>query len=396
MPVTGGRFKYSRGDGVLGPRYTRYTPVGSVSDLNDEAFGWAPRTRCEFFQDFTGGLTTRTIEIPLFSAEGAANEFVVTTAATGSGSTMVNFAGTLLSAQLIALEALAANDTNYLTFDLMNNGNTNAGTTAMLAASDANTTKATGGVAITAEIGRPLTINATAANLRVANGDLLTFTGTVSGTLANNVAMPKVRLTFSVLPEGLFARTTKSVGLIGVERVADTACGEAKLSFVTTAEAQVVGLDWADQNLIPASARPVFQCRAKFSGVIAGNRWVMGLADNYAATLDDVVNNCWFRVEGNSLNLLAEVDDSTTDDDDNDTTFDLVADTYYLFTIDATDTGAIRFSVNDECYLELAGAAFAAADVLQPVIWMQNDAGGASTDKTMTIDFIRVSWDRAA
>jgi hypothetical protein len=140
----------------------------------------------------------------------------------------------------------------------------------------------------------------------------------------------------------------------------------------------------------------VFHCRAKFSGVIAGNRWVMGLADSYAATLDDVVNNCWFRIEGNSLNLLAELDDSTTDDDDNDTGFDLVADTYYLFTIDATDTGAIRFSVDDTCYLELAGAAFAAADVLQPVIWFQNDAGGASTDKTMTIDYIRVSWDRAA
>jgi hypothetical protein len=394
MSVAGGRFKYSRGDGVIGPRYTRYTPVGGASDLNDEAMGWSPRVRCEYFEDFTGGFAIRTIDIPIFDSAGTAKEFATTGSSVGSF--MADFAGTLIGAHLIAEDALAANDTNYLTFTLTNNGNSNAGTTAMLAATDANTTKATGGVAITAEIGRTLTLNGTAANLRVANGDLITFDGTATGTLAGAVDAPVVRLRFAVLPARLHARTTKTVGLIGVEPVADTACGEVKLSLVTTAEAQVVGLDWADQNVIPANAKPVFHCRAKFSGVIAGNRWVMGLADSYAATLDDVVNNCWFRIEGNSLNLLAELDDSTTDDDDNDTGFDLVADTYYLFTIDATDTGAIRFSVDDTCYLELAGAAFAAADVLQPVIWFQNDAGGASTDKTMTIDYIRVSWDRAA
>jgi hypothetical protein len=394
MPVTGGRFKYSRGDGVIGPRYTRYAPVGSASDLNDESAGWAPRTRCEYFEDFTGGYATRTIEIPLFSAEGAANEFVTTTGATGSGSTMVDFGGTLLSAQLIALEALAANDTNYLTFTLVNNGNSNAGTTAMLAATDANTTKSTGGAAITAEIGRSLTVSSTAADLRVANGDLLTFAGTVSGTLANNVAMPKVRLTFAVLPGRLVARTTKTVGLLAAHPVADTACGEALFALGSTNEANVTGCDWGDQFAIPANAKPVFHCRMKLSGVAASTRGVWGLADAYTATLDNTVNNCWFRFEGNALDLLAELDDSTTDDDDNDTTFDLVADTYYLFTIDMTDTGAIRFSVNDTCYLELAGAAFAAADVLQPVVYLQKDSG--TGEQAMTVDYIRVSWDRAA
>jgi hypothetical protein len=392
MPVTGGRFKYSRGDGVIGPRYTRYAPVGSASDLNDEAMGWSPRVRCEYFEDFTGGFATRTLDIPIFDSAGTAKEFATTGSSVGS--TMVDFAGTLLSAQLIAEDALAANDTNYLTFTLTNNGNSNAATTAMLAASDANTTKSTGGVAITAEIGRSLTVHGTAANLRVANGDLLTFDGTATGTLAGAVDAPVVRLVFAVLPNRLFARTTKTIGTLAAHPVADTACGEALFQLGATNEANVTGCDFGDQLCIPANAKPVFHCRMKLSGVAANTRGVWGLADAYTATLDNTVNNCWFRFEGNALDLLAELDDSTTDDDDNDTTFDLVADTYYLFTIDMTDTGAIRFSVNDTCYLELAGAAFAAADVLQPVVYLQKDSG--TGEQAMTVDYIRVSWDRAA
>jgi hypothetical protein len=394
MSVAGGRFKYSRGDGVIGPRYTRYTPVGGASDLNDEVMGWSPRVRCEYFEDFNKGFATRTLDFVLWTADGAANDIVVTEATPSTGSVMVDFGGTLLSAQLIAQDALAANDTNYLTFTLVNNGNSNAGTTAMLAATDPNTTKATGGVAITAEIGRSLTVNGTAANLRVANGDLLTFAATQTGTLANNVALPMVRLTFAVLPQGLFARTTKTVGLLAAHPVADTACGEALFQLGSTNEANVTGCDWGDQFSIPANSKFVWHCRMKLSGVAAATRAVWGLADAYAATFDDVVNNCWFRFEGNALDLLAEIDDSTTNDDDNDTTFDLVAATYYLFTIDATDTGAIRFSVDDTCYLELAASAFAAADVLQPVIWLQKDSGTGT--ESITVDYIRCSWDRAA
>jgi hypothetical protein len=399
MALAGGRFFYNRGDPVIGPRYTRYTPVGSASDLNDETMGWAPRTRVEFYEDFTGPQRTYMLRVPLFDNVAEANEFVVTGTQTARGSVMIPRAGTLTAVRLTAEDALTAHGTNHITFTLTNNGQDGSGSTEMLSTTTgANTTDSDLALAvgITAETGRAFTVSGTAASLRVAAGDLLTFTGTSAGTLANEVHGPTVQLTFATLPDTVTPRTTKTVGLIGVEPVADTASGEALLSLVTTAEAQVVGFDWGDQNLIPANARPVFQCRAKWSGSVAGVRWVMGLADSYNATFNSVVNNAWFRIDGANLDLQAEVDDSTTDDDDNDTTFNLVANTYYLFTIDMTNTGLIRFSVDDTCYLELAGAAFAAADVLQPVIWLQSDAGGASTDKTLTVDYVRCSWDRAA
>ena len=50
------------------------------------------------------------------------------------------------------LSGLAAHDTNYLTFSVTNLGAAGAGTAALLAATDANTTKATGGTVKNIEI----------------------------------------------------------------------------------------------------------------------------------------------------------------------------------------------------------------------------------------------------
>jgi hypothetical protein len=68
----------------------------------------------------------------------------------------------------------------------------------MLAATDANTTKTTGGTALTANAARTLSINGTAANLVVAAGDRLRIRAAATGTLANTVTFPVYRLNFSV------------------------------------------------------------------------------------------------------------------------------------------------------------------------------------------------------
>lgn len=57
----------------------------------------------------------------------------------------------------------------------------------MLAATDANTTKATGGTALAANTKRALTLNGTPANLVTAAGDRLRFSPAGTGTLANTV-----------------------------------------------------------------------------------------------------------------------------------------------------------------------------------------------------------------
>lgn len=104
--------------------------------------------------------------------------------------------GTLTSIDFYGLDALAANDTNYITFSVTNLGQSNGGSTAMLSAVDANTTKATGGSAIAAHTKRSLTLHGTAGNLSVVQGDLLRIRATATGTLANTVTLPKYCVRF--------------------------------------------------------------------------------------------------------------------------------------------------------------------------------------------------------
>jgi hypothetical protein len=104
------------------------------------------------------------------------------------------FAGVLSGAIFTSVSALATSDTNYITFAVVNRGNSDA---AMLAASDANTTKATGGTALTARAKRSLALNGTAANLVVAAGDVISIIATATGTLAGAVAGGAVELTLT-------------------------------------------------------------------------------------------------------------------------------------------------------------------------------------------------------
>ena len=105
--------------------------------------------------------------------------------------------GTLLAVLFSSLAALATSDTNYITWSMTNLGQAGAGTTEMLATSDLNTTKATGGVAITANANKALTIHGTAANLAVVEGDRIRIRATATGTLAGAVTVPS----YSVLIE---------------------------------------------------------------------------------------------------------------------------------------------------------------------------------------------------
>jgi len=111
---------------------------------------------------------------------------------------IVDAAGVLTGARFSGTDALAASDTNYITFSITNLGTSGSGSAAMLAATDANTTKTTGGTALTANAARSLTLNGTAANLVVAAGDRLRIRAAATGTLVNTVTFPVYNLIFSV------------------------------------------------------------------------------------------------------------------------------------------------------------------------------------------------------
>ena len=98
--------------------------------------------------------------------------------------------GKVTAVKLLSLSGLAAHDSNYITPTVTNLGAAGSGTAALLAASDANTTKATGGSALTANVVRSWTLSSTAADLNVTEGDVLRIRATATGTLAGAVTRP--------------------------------------------------------------------------------------------------------------------------------------------------------------------------------------------------------------
>ena len=121
---------------------------------------------------------------------------IATAAGNNDGYIMAPEAGTLDSIEFAGVDALATSDTNYITFTVVNLGQSGAGSTDMLAVSDANTTKTTGGSALAANTKRTLTLHGTAANLVVAAGDQIRVRAAVTGTLANTVTFPRYLLRF--------------------------------------------------------------------------------------------------------------------------------------------------------------------------------------------------------
>jgi len=149
----------------------------------------------------TGAVIDSTSKIASNVASGFSEMMQGATIATTGNSdvyVIADAAGVLTSARFSGTDALAASDTNYITFTITNLGLAGSGSATMLAATDANTTKATGGTAIAANTLRTLTLNGTASNLVVAAGDRLRIRAAVTGTLANTVTFPVYNLSYTV------------------------------------------------------------------------------------------------------------------------------------------------------------------------------------------------------
>lgn len=100
-----------------------------------------------------------------------------------------SYAATISRIAIGVSTTVATDDTNYWTFTAVNKTSSGSGTTALLAASDANTNKATGGSAITAYIQRALSLSGTPANLNTAANDELVITATKTASAANLVGL---------------------------------------------------------------------------------------------------------------------------------------------------------------------------------------------------------------
>jgi len=97
---------------------------------------------------------------------------------------IVSIGGRLSSADFSGTDALAANDTNFITFTITNLGRAGGGSTALLGT---DTTQATGGTAIGADTVRELILSTTVNATAVVAGERLRIRAAVTNTLANSV-----------------------------------------------------------------------------------------------------------------------------------------------------------------------------------------------------------------
>lgn len=118
---------------------------------------------------------------------------VATTGNTGTNLVMP-LDGILEAAYFSGTTALAADDTNYVTFSIINKSNSDA---ALLASSAMITTQITGGTAFAAYTPRAFTITTTVANRRVKQWEDVLVRVAATGTLANVIAESSVTLLFS-------------------------------------------------------------------------------------------------------------------------------------------------------------------------------------------------------
>lgn len=175
--------------------------------------------------------------------------------------------------------------------------------------------------------------------------------------------------------------------------------GVFELRHDATSEAQRLTLFFGDSLIIPATSRPIFEARVKMNlagaTLTADQRAVWGFASGLNATLDSIVSNAWFRVEGADNSVLLEGDDGTTDTDDQATSPDtlVVDDVFKIYRIDCTNLSAIAFTIDGQSVGTVSCAAWTSSVKLQPYFEIQKDAG-ADTD-TLEVDYVAVSWIRA-
>ena len=174
-----------------------FVPGALVTDLSTGILYRNSGTTAAPVWDDTTSSTRSEMSAPAARKPETLNTATIATTGNTDGYVIVAEAGTLASIDFSGVDALAASDTNYITWTVTNLGQAGAGSTAMLAATAANTTKTTGGTALAANTVRSLTVHGTAANLVVASGDRLLVRAAATGTLANTVTFPTYLVRFT-------------------------------------------------------------------------------------------------------------------------------------------------------------------------------------------------------
>lgn len=178
--------------------------------------------------------------------------------------------------------------------------------------------------------------------------------------------------------------------------VADAPNGALGLALDATNEAQLAGVDWADQRTLTLNQGLIFEARFRLSvlptgAVIA----VVGLEGDHNAAVDTVAESIWFRADGNGV-ITIENDDTANETSKVATGTTLTTGDWITVRIDCTDIADVKFYINGANVAPATtfNMSTVATLALQPVARISK--GVATTVGTIQVDFVRIWQNRAA
>jgi hypothetical protein len=199
-------------------------------------------------------------------------------------------------------------------------------------------------------------------------------------------------------------KTTETNLNTGIALVDDAVNGVAAIILDVDDNAEVGALHFGDNLCLSLLQGLVMEFRATFHVLPTTGtedvQAVMGLASAHNTDLDTIGTNAWFRVESAAQTaLLWEADNpGGTDDDDNAAGVTLVADTYNVYRIDATDNAAVKFYVDGNLVgtADMSTSMSTADALVQPYFNVSKAVSSNNTGTgTLYVDYVRVWMKRS-
>ena len=173
--------------------------------------------------------------------------------------------------------------------------------------------------------------------------------------------------------------------------------GAAKLTLVSTSEAEIVTLFQNDVLMYDARQLKAVWWIAKVAGIDAVTTLTMGVGSAQSDTDDSVATNAWFRMEGSvsTTAVVAETDDAVVDNDDKATGATLGS-AYKKFLIDFSNGLAdVRFFIDGNRVataqtFDMSG--LAAGLNVQPFVQIQKASGTGVPAITLAQFGVQYEW----
>lgn len=189
---------------------------------------------------------------------------------------------------------------------------------------------------------------------------------------------------------------TRDTGAATEAVVADAPNGVLGLALDATSEAQLAGVDWADQRTLVLNQGLIFEARFRLSVLPTGSVTAcVGLCGDHNAAVNTVTQSMWFRADGSGA-ITVETDDNTNETSLVATGTTLTTSDWIIAKIDCSDIASVKFFINGNRVASGTTFNMSATPTLalQPVARIGKEAI-ATTVGTLQVDYIRAWQNRS-